>query len=146
MRLWHIDLIPFLPRQQLIAQWRECVCIAKNLALKGTPNHVLVNRILEYSAGHFQAYGRYVTDEMKKRGYKISANSSFRFNQYVTTWALSRGNNKFHTQGLFSHWHNRRYLDQCYFNLQEKHDCGAITDDEWQKLEEGYRKASEENA
>lgn len=24
MRLWHKDLIPYLPRQQLLGQWREC--------------------------------------------------------------------------------------------------------------------------
>lgn len=28
MRLWHIDLIPVLPREQLVAQWRECSAIA----------------------------------------------------------------------------------------------------------------------
>lgn len=28
MRLWHKDLIHYLPRQQLIAQWRECCAIA----------------------------------------------------------------------------------------------------------------------
>lgn len=43
MRLWHKELIPYLPRQQLIAQWRECCAIASNLASKGTPNHLLVN-------------------------------------------------------------------------------------------------------
>ena len=39
MRLWHKDLIDVLPRQQLISQWREICCIAKNIAEKGTPNH-----------------------------------------------------------------------------------------------------------
>ena len=41
MRLWHKDLIPYLPKQQLISQWRECCCIAKNIADNGTPNHLL---------------------------------------------------------------------------------------------------------
>ena len=30
MRLWHKDLLPFLPRQQLLSQLRECVAIAKD--------------------------------------------------------------------------------------------------------------------
>lgn len=34
MRLWHKDLIPYLPRQQLIAQWRECCAIAGSIAKK----------------------------------------------------------------------------------------------------------------
>ena len=38
MRLWHRDLIHYLPRQQLIAQWRECYAIASNIANKGTIN------------------------------------------------------------------------------------------------------------
>lgn len=37
---------------------------------------------------------------------------------------------------LFSGWHNRKYLWQCYSNLEEKHDCGGIPEDEWQKIEE----------
>lgn len=40
MRLWHKDLINVLPRQQLISRWKECYCIAQNLASKGTPNHI----------------------------------------------------------------------------------------------------------
>ena len=35
---------------------------------------------------------------------------------------------------IFGDWHNDRYLMQCYYNLQEKHDCGGISDDEWQKI------------
>ena len=48
MRLWHKDLIPVLPRQQLLSQWRECCCIARNIVENGTPNHILVNKILDY--------------------------------------------------------------------------------------------------
>ena len=46
MRLWHKDLIPYLPRQQLLGQWRECCCIAKSIHDKGSPNHLLVNKII----------------------------------------------------------------------------------------------------
>ena len=43
MRLWHIDLISVLPREQLVAQWRELSAIAGAIQKKGTPNHILVN-------------------------------------------------------------------------------------------------------
>lgn len=72
MRLWHKDLIPYLPRKQLIAQWRECCAICSNIANKGTSNHLLVNKIMNYSFIHFSHYIQDVHDEMLKRGYKIN--------------------------------------------------------------------------
>ena len=45
MRIWHKSLIPVLPREQLVAQWRELGAIAGNLNTKGTPNHILVNKV-----------------------------------------------------------------------------------------------------
>ena len=70
MRLWHKDLIPVLPDKQLLGQWRECCAIAKNIATKGTPNHLLVNKIMDYPIGHFYIYGVLVYTEMKARGFK----------------------------------------------------------------------------
>lgn len=35
-------------------------------------------------------------------------------------------------------WHNDRYLIQCYYNLQEKYDCGAISPDKFQMVENRY--------
>lgn len=72
MRLWHKDLINVLPRQQLISQWRECCCIAQNLASKGTPNHILVNPILKFPKCHFNYYTELVVQEIRNRGYNVS--------------------------------------------------------------------------
>ena len=47
MRLWHKDLISVLPREQLVAQWRELSAIAGAIQKNGTPNHGLVNFVLE---------------------------------------------------------------------------------------------------
>ena len=47
MRLWHKDLIPVLPRQQLLGQWRECCLIAKSISEKGTPNTYIASTILK---------------------------------------------------------------------------------------------------
>ena len=38
MRLWHYQLLPYLPKYQLKSQWRECVCIASNIYEHGTPS------------------------------------------------------------------------------------------------------------
>lgn len=127
MRLWHKDLIEVLPRQQLLAQWRECCLIAKNIKSKGTPNHILVNRIMDYPLCHFWNYGTAVAFEMKNRGYKVNVSL---FNKYIPVENMEVLNN----YEIFSDWHNIKYLWQCYRNLEEKHDCGGISDDEWFKI------------
>jgi hypothetical protein len=35
---------------------------------------------------------------------------------------------------LFSGWHTSRYYQQCYYNLEEKYDCGGLTFEEWDKI------------
>jgi len=121
MRLWHKDLIPYLPRQQLLGQWRECCLIAKQIDEKGSPNHVLVNKVTEYPRDHFNTYCYFVWDEMIRRGYRPSLSAMKK------VW-----HNMFHyVPCIFSGWHNDRYLRQCLANLQEKADCGAIPAGEW---------------
>lgn len=135
MRLWHKDLIPYLPRQQLIAQWRECCAIASNIAKKGTPNHLLVNKVLS-SRGDFYAYCGGVVGELEKRGYKVSlktvktcVENIFSCDNYDTNYTHN---------SIFPDWHNDRYLKQCLFNLQEKFDCGGIPKDEWKIIEDKF--------
>lgn len=125
MRLWHKYLIPYLPRQQLLGQWRECCRIAKNIAEHGTPNHILVNKIMDYPIAHFRTYSYFVADEMYQREYKVDKR---KFDQY---FKLSFIIDEYY---LFEEWHNDRYLAQCFFNLQEKYDCGGITEAEWDKI------------
>ena len=135
MRLWHKDLIRYLPRQQLLGQWRECCAIAKSIAETGTPNHVLVNKVLEYPKLHFVLYGFKIIEEMEKRGYKCIA---YKF----TVWTDMPWDSEKPVPGLwkqlnteiFEGWHNDRYLKQCLMNLQEKADCGAIPAEEWKKI------------
>lgn len=128
MRLWHKDMIPVLPRKQLLSQWRECCCIIRNISTNGTPNHILVNNVIKYPMSHFYTYGLLVSAEMMARGYKCDVK---RFTHYFTypheTQILDR-------YEIFPNWHDNRYLRQCYYNLQEKFDCGGITEEEWAKI------------
>lgn len=130
MRLWHKDLIPVLPRQQLLAQWRECCCIAKNIAMNGTPNYILVNKILDYPMCHFISYSHNVYLELLSRGYNVDWG---KFEKHI----LQTLPIVFHDE-LFVDWHNDRYLTQCFYNLQEKYDCGGISDDEWDRVYKQY--------
>lgn len=34
--------------------------------------------------------------------------------------------------------HNERYLKQCLYNLQEKYDCGGISEDEWKIIQDRF--------
>ena len=131
MRLWHKDLIPYLPKQQLLGQWRECCCIAKNIHDKGTPNHILVNKIMDYPITHFHYYASMVSDEMERRGYRCNFD---KFNKWIHL-----EENHCTYDKLFKDWHNDRYLHQCYCNLQEKYDCGGISEEEWCRINEFQR-------
>ena len=128
MRLWHKNLVPYLPRQQLISQWRECCCIARNIRKNGTPNHILVNKIVDYPTKHFIAYTFIVKKEMERRGYKCDES---KFTRWFEEWDKFTIDQKV----IFKGWHNKRYLRQCYFNLQEKYDNGGISQKEWDKVE-----------
>lgn len=136
MRLWHKDMVRSLPQKQLCSQWRECCCIAKNLSTNGTPSHILVNKILDYPIGHFIKYTQLVMNEMWRRGYKISKASMNKFNDNMIKYcgACSCDTN-LTIDDIFPEWHNDRYLLQCYYNLQEKYDCGGIKKEEWQEIE-----------
>ena len=126
MRLWHKDLLPVLPRQQLLSQWRECCCIARNISINGTPNHLLVNKVLDYPLEHLALYSSRVAEEMKHRGYSC--------NMALYSKHLSLDSNGLSDDDLFEGWHDNRYLRQCLLNLEEKYDCGGISHEEWQKI------------
>ena len=129
MRIWHKDLIPVLPRQQLLGQWREVCAIARNIAVKGTPNHVLVNRVMEFPPAHLWKYGWLIYQEMRKRGYRADY---YKFED----WIREPEDDELIPSdfALFEEWHGRRYLMQCLHNLQEKADCGAVPPEEWQRI------------
>lgn len=142
MRLWHRELIPVLPKQQLLGQWRELCCIAALLAVDHTPNHILVNRITDYPPEHFEAFCNLVIQEMKLRGviigdgslhniqdnvraWRLYLNEEVPFNYVDKDWGMDLG------EPIYGGWHNDRYLKQCLYNLQEKFDCYGIPSDEW---------------
>lgn len=131
MRLWHYKLIPVLPKQQLLGQWRECCLIAKQIKELGTPNHILVNQIMNYPAFEFDAYARMIFDEMSHRKYLPDY---WKFVQ----WRIDESAfvKPYKYNHIFSQWHDDEYLRECYYNLEEKHNCGGIPDEEWSKIEE----------
>ena len=130
MRLWHKDLIPVLPDAQLRGQWRECCLIAKLLS-EDKLNHLLVNKVKEYPDADFNTYTKEVYLEMKWRGYNVDFD---KFQRY----RIKPGNDlgtyiyeEYQTPAsIFRNWHDDTYLKQCYYNLEEKYNCGGIKFDE----------------
>ena len=64
MRLWHRELIRYLPKSQLLAQWREL-----NSIFKKQDDHILIRYIYKYDKEYLRDYSWSVIDEMNRRGY-----------------------------------------------------------------------------
>ena len=128
MRLWHYKLIPVLPKEMLVSQWRECIAIKRQWE-KGTLKHRLVSYVMDYNKIYFFRYVLRVVDEMSSRNIKYQEKYFFEIGDFClgTTTTKDWYNYK---------EHNDRYLKQCYYNLQEKFDRGIITKEEWEKIED----------
>lgn len=128
MRIWHKELISVLPREQLVGAWRECSAIAGAIIKNGTPNHLLVNKILDYHISHFISYSLMVRAEMNRRGYRTMQSVEDKIVSLCPNYMLIS------KDSLFSDWHNARYFMQCYHNLEEKYDCGGIKQEDWESI------------
>lgn len=136
MRLWHKDLIDVLPNKQLLGQLRELSAIAGAIIKCSTPNHLLVNKVLDFTHAELCEYTRIVYRELKNRNFNvkdITLNKIYNLNSLDFAPDLSVGT-------LYKDWHNDRYLKQCLYNLQEKMDCGGISKKEWLKIKEKFNK------
>ena len=128
MRLWSKQLIHVLPRQQLVANWRECSAIAGNILTKGTPNHILVNKIMDYPIDHFITFTARIHGEMTMRGYRTTKTVWDKIEKLNPNWQIVDFDE------LFKDWMDNTYLTICYWNLYEKYSCGGMTADEWYKI------------
>ncbi|MBQ0137694.1 MAG: neutral trehalase [Kurthia sp.] len=117
MRLWHVDLIEYLPKGQLLSQWREL-----NSIFAKEDKHILINYIYEYPKDDLYLYTEKVIAEMKKRGYKIRAFE--KMNHYFQE--LEEVEDK----KPYEKHHNEEYLEICYYNLKEKFIRGQKDYDE----------------
>lgn len=138
MRLWHKDLITALPNKQLLSQWRELNAIARNIHINGTPNHILVNKVLDYDKVHFLVYTKLVLKELTKRNYHIKEVTFQKFLKYIEISETVFKETNINFSDIYKDWHNDRYFLQCYYNLQEKYDCRGISEKDWSKIQEKF--------
>lgn len=129
MRLWHIDLIPYLPKSQLLAQWREL-----NSIFKKQDKHILINYIYDYSKYELRHYSREIISEMQARGYYVNIKNHLNY-------FLSLGADFYNDYTPRFEEHNKEYLTICYYNLKEKYLRGQkdFTKEIWEKLDKFYK-------
>ena len=132
MRLWHTNLIEVLPREQLVAQWRELSAIAGAIQKNGTPNHILVNFVLDYPYEHFVSYAYHVRKEMTKRGYRTMNNV------WEKICSLDKECDILPLEEVYKEKMDNAYLKICYYNLYEKWSCGGIMQETWEQIERRY--------
>ena len=132
MRLWHTSLIPALPREHIVAQWRELSAIAGKIQTSGTPNHVLVNFVMNYDFDHFISYAYYIRQEMNARKYRTMNSVWEKIESLKPDWTLLP------IEEVYKGKMNDFYLTVCYYNLYEKYDCGMF--DDFDEIEKIYRR------
>lgn len=141
MRLWHYQLLPYLPDAQFKGQLRELVAIMHDWRDKGSTNHLLINRVMEYPEIELSSYYLwYGTEYLRRFGKDLSNKHDCEFKDFSKNENWLDGLLK---ESLFDDWHNTEYLRVCMANLYEKHHFGIgksrITDEEWQILLNGYK-------
>ena len=116
MRLWHEQMIPKLPKNQLLGQHRECCALRENGWNK---KHKTVEYVFLYSPYHLFCYHTLIMDEMNNRGYKVA--TEWRDKNYRGKIAESYDNLaavKINTP-IYKE-HNEAYLQECIVNLRLK--------------------------
>ena len=108
MRLWHHQVLCFLPKGQLLAQWREL-----NSVFAKEDRHILINYIYDCPKEDLYVYTQMVLSQMQSRGYQVrTVDKMQRYFGDVNGNALP--------STPFARYHDNEYLDICYYNLYEK--------------------------
>lgn len=142
MRLWSYQILPYLPDAQFKGQLRELVAMMHDWRDKGANNHLLINHVMDYHKSELNTYFLLYQCLYYQR-YNKSINEKYEkeFNEFADNKYMRP--EEVENKGLFANWHNKEYLRVCLSNLYEKHFFGVgksrITDDEWNRLLDGYK-------
>jgi uncharacterized protein (TIGR02328 family) len=124
MRLWHINLIPHLPRQQLLGQHRECAALRGNGW--GKP-HATVDYVFQHPYSWLFHYHKKIMKEMRSRGYNVDPQwralgyRGKKIGWDVTTFCTDGGKPQDYPE------HNAEYLAECLGNLRGKGIAITVT-------------------
>lgn len=132
MRLWHYKLIPYLPKEMLVSQWRECIAIKRQWE-KATLKHRLVSYVMNYDKIYFMNYVIELVTELDER--KIKYNDKYYWE--ITNFCENYGGDYMYPE------HNDIYLRECLYNLEEKAIRGIISKEEWQVIYNQFKDFTE---
>lgn len=136
-------MLSVMPPKWILSQWRECLGVGGCLVVG--LNHATVNRVKNYSIQHFVVYCDIVRKEMLHRGYTVGTNTIEKLNKDINFEEILKDVQVTDEKTvlvndvpLFDEWHDFRYIRQCYYMMEEKYDCGMLSDEEMNKLKEFY--------
>lgn len=136
MRLWHIELLPYLPDLQFRGQLREIIVMMRNWKNGDSLGNLLVNLALDYPKSHLTEYFKIYYAEYERR-YNKKINKKF-LDEFIEF-----ADSEFTENKIFKNWHNKEYLRICMANLYEKYAYAVgktkITDKDWDTLILGYK-------
>ena len=142
MRLWHIDLLPYLSELQFKGQLRELVSVMHSWRDVGKTNHILINRVMDYSKNELVNYFIYYEAEYHRRYNKWLPKQWQEFKEFDDHVHETDG-------GYRKDWHTKEYLRVCVANLYEKWKYAKgkskISDEEWQRILDGYKNLTGED-
>ena len=111
MRLWHIDIIPYLPDYQLSKQWKEL-----DLIFRKQPEDILINYIYDYPKEYLLYYSNVVMKELYKR--HIIIHDFTNYDEYFKDVRIKESDKFRYLQ------HNNKYFKLCFSLLYERYIRG----------------------
>ncbi len=132
MRLWHKEMIKYLPDMQLKGQYREVFLIVYSIKKFNSPKHLLVNKVMDYPLVHLSKYFSLVVRQMQAKKVRLNQDKIQELFDYLGD------PEEISFEKLYADWHNERYLRQCFYNLQEKADCGRPTKEEFEQVQKAF--------
>ena len=142
MRMWHVELLPYLPDMQFRGQLRELVAIMHDWRDKGKTNHLLINHVMLYDKSDLYEYFRCYEEEWNRRYNKPLKE---KYDQEFLDFCCNA--HIFKRFRCYEYWHDKTYLKICMMNLFEKY-CGIgnnkLSEAEWLRLCVGYKKITGE--
>ena len=123
MRLWHSDIIPYLPNYQLFKQWKEL-----DLIFRKQPKDILINYIYDYPKEYLLYYSNVVMKELYKR--HIIIHNFKNYDEYFKDVTIKESDKFRYLQ------HNDKYFKLCFCLLYERYIHGQkdYTEDKMEAL------------
>ena len=123
MRLWHIDIIPYLPNSQLSEQWKDLKSIFRK-----QPKDILINYIYDYPKEYLLHYSHVVMKELYKR--HIISHDFENYDGYFKDVTTKESDKFRYLQ------HNDKYFKLCFCLLYERYIRGQkdYTEDKMEAL------------